>query len=148
MERNHGGTNGECSPTGEDRKQFGTKPYLDKQGREILNRAGRKIQRDEPDWCDDPEDPSAADCLVQLQQGSDGFTDTGLLVDLLAKGLTAQEALVWVLWQHSGLDPREIFYAHEGKSTAGRCGVDRQAIRNIESRIRSAAMKLGVDADV
>lgn len=83
-----------------------------------------------------------------LQQGNGSMTDTGLIIDLLGKGLNAQETLVWILWQHSGLEPREIFYAHEGKSHPGRSGVDEQAVRNIESRIRSAAMKLGVDVDL
>lgn len=129
-------------------KIFGTKPYLDKRGREILNRAARQIQREQPGFIDNPEDPSTTDCLVQLQQGNSGITDTGLIIDLLGKGLTAQETVVWVLWQHSDLEPREIFYAHEGKDHPGRSGVDDQAVRNIESRIRSAAMKLGVDVDL
>lgn len=132
----------------EDPKKFGTKPYLDKRGREILNRAARKIQHEQPGWCDTPDNPSVSDCLVQLQQGSEGVTDTGMIIDLLGKGLTSEEALVWILWQHSDLLPREIFYAHEGKDHPGRSGVDQQAVRNIESRIRSAAMKLGVDVDV
>lgn len=129
-------------------KKFGTKPYLDKEGREILNRAARELYRENPDWCDSPDDPSTSDVLVQLQQGNDGFTDTALIIELLGKGLSAQETLVWILYQHSDLEPREIFYAHEGKNHPGRSGVDDQAVRNIKSRIRSAGMKLGVDADV
>jgi len=131
-----------------DAKTFGTKPYLDKRGREVLNRASRNIHRKKPDWCDDPANPSTSDCLTMLQQDSGVSVDTGLLIDLLGNGLTAQEAVVWMLWQHSELEPREIFYAHEGKEHPGRAGVDEQAVRNIESRIRSAAMKLGVDVDV
>ena len=135
-------------PGGISKKTFGTKPYLDKEGRELLNRAGRKIQRDEPDWADDPSDPSASDCLKYLNSDRDGrFSDDALLVNLLAEGLNAEEALVWMLWKHSNLEPKEIFYAHEGKQTAGRSGVDDQAIRNIHSRIRAAAMKLGVDVE-
>lgn len=131
------------------KKTFGTKPYLDKEGRELLNRAGRQIQRSEPDWADNPEDPSASDCLKHLIRDRKGsFTDDALLVNLLAEGLNAEEALVWILWKHSNLAPKEIFYAHEGKQTAGRSGVDEQAIRNIHSRIRSAAMKLGVEVDL
>jgi hypothetical protein len=129
-------------------KIFGTKPYLDKRGREILNRAARQIQREDPGYVDDADDPSTTDCLVQLQQGTSGITDTGMMIDLLGKGLTAEETVVWMLWQHSDLEPREIFYAHEGKDHPGRSGVDDQAVRNIESRIRSAAMKLGVDVDL
>lgn len=129
-------------------KVFGTKPYLDKQGREILNRAARRVQKSDPDWVNDPDDPSTSDVLVYLQQNSDGFTDSGLLVELLGNGLNAEEVICWVLWKHSDLEPREIFYAHEGKQTSGRAGVDDQAIRNIESRIRSAGRKLGVDPDL
>ena len=129
-------------------KTFGTKPYLDKRGREVLNRAAREIYRDNPDWVDDPDNPSTSDCLTMLQQGNGGSTDTGMIIDLLGKGLNAQEAIVWILWHHSNLEPREIFYAHEGKNHPGRSGVDDQAVRNIESRIRSAAMKLGVDVDL
>lgn len=134
--------------TGESAKIFGTKPYLDKAGREILNRAARQIQREEPEWCDDPDSPSTSDCLIQLQKGNGGRTDTGMIIDLLGKGLTAEETIVWVLWQHSDLEPREIFYAYEGKDHPGRSGIDDQAVRNIESRVRAAAMKLGVDVDV
>lgn len=148
MERADGTDHAERNVEGIKQKTFGTKPYLDKSGREILNRAGRHIQRKNPDWCDSPEEPSASDCLVQLQQGAGGFTDTGLIVELLGRGLDAQEAVVWVLWKHSNLDPKEIFYAHEGKQTAGRSGVDDQALRNIKSRIRSASMKLGVEVDI
>lgn len=103
--------------------------------------------RDQPDWADDPADPKMSDVLIQLQQGG-GFTDQAILIDLLGKGLNAQEVLVWILWNHSGLEPREIFYAYEGKDHPGCAGVDDQAVRNIESRIRSAALKLGVDVDV
>lgn len=142
---------GSAAAGGEDTgspKTFGTKPYLDKRGREVLNRAARRIYRENPDWVDDPDNPSTSDCLTMLQQGQEGHTDTGLMIDLLGKGLTAQESVVWILWHHSGLEPREIFYAHEGKNHPGRSGVDDQAVRNIESRIRSAAMKLGVDVDL
>jgi hypothetical protein len=128
-------------------KNFGTSPYLDKEGREILNRASRQVMREQPGWADNPGDPKLSTVLKQLQQG-DGFTDTGMLIELLGKGLTAQETLVWVLWRHSGLKPREIFYAYEGKDHPGCAGVDDQAVRNIRSRIRSAAMKLGVTVDV
>lgn len=128
-------------------KNFGTSPYLDKEGREILNRASRQVMRDQPDWADDPADPKLSEVLIQLQQDG-GFTDTAIIIDLLGKGLNAQEVLVWILWQHSGLEPREIFYAYEGKNHPGCAGVDQQAVRNIESRIRSAAMKLGVNVDV
>lgn len=128
-------------------KNFGISPYLDKEGREILNRASRKVMREEPDWCDEPDDPKMSDVLIQLQRG-DGFTDSGLIIDLLGKGLNAQEVLVWILYHHSELKPREIFYAYEGKDHPGCAGVDDQAVRNIKSRIRSAALKLGVDVDV
>lgn len=147
MDESDSDTTGEEPEEGSPKK-FGTKPYLDKAGREVLNRASRQIYRDEPDWVDDPEDPSTSDCLTMLQQGNGGGTDTGMIINLLGKGLSAQEVLVWVLWNHSGLEPREIFYAYEGKDHPGRSGVDQQAVRNIESRIRSAAMKLGVDVDV
>jgi len=128
-------------------KNFGTSPYLDKEGREILNRASRQVARDQPDWADDPDDPKLSSVLIQLQQ-DDGFTDQGLIIDLLGKGLNAQEAIVWILWHHSGLQPREIWYAYEGKDHPGCSGVDDQAIRNIKSKIRSAAMQLGVNVDV
>lgn len=149
MERDGSGNgdpeNGESIPR--RGKNFGTSPYLDKEGREILNRASRQVMREQPDWADTPSDPKLSTVLKQLQQG-DGFTDTGMLIDLLGKGLTAQETVVWVLWRHSGLKPREIFYAYEGKDHPGCAGVDDQAVRNIRSRIRSAAMKLGVTVDV
>jgi hypothetical protein len=151
MERaNSGDSNGaDAGESGEGKpKTFGTKPYLDKRGREVLNRAAREIHREQPDWVDNPDNPSTSDCLTWLQQGNGRHTDTGMLIDLLGKGLNAQETIVWVLWQHSGLEPREIFYAYEGKNHPGRSGVDEQAVRNIKSRIRSAAMKLGVDSDV
>lgn len=153
MERIDSGSDGEAGEseetgTGSNGKKFGTKPYLDKEGREILNRAARDLQRKEPDWCDTPEDPSTSDVLIHLQRDQDGFTDTGIIIELMGKGLNAQEVLVWILHQHSDLEPREIFYAHEGKAHPGRSGVDEQAVRNIKSRIRSAAMKLGVDVDV
>lgn len=150
MERDDSGDDGESKVSGSVAKRgknFGTSPYLDKEGREILNRASRQVMRDQPDWADDPSDPKMSEVLVQLQQG-DGFTDTAIIIDLLGKGLNAQEVLVWILWQHSGLEPREIFYAYEGKNHPGCAGVDQQAVRNIESRIRSAAMKLGVNVDV
>jgi len=142
-EKDEGGIDGPGSP-----KTFGTKPYLDKRGREVLNRAARQIYRDNPDFVDDPSNPSTSDALTMLQQGKAGTTDTGMMIDLLGKGLTAQETITWILWHHSGLEPREIFYAHEGKDHPGRSGVDDQAVRNIKSRIRSAAMKLGVDVDL
>lgn len=146
-EGDSGAVPGDTDPEGVERKTFGTKPYLDKEGRELLNRAGRQIQRDHPDWCDDPRNPSASDCLKRLKEQNGEYHDDGLLVELLARGLNAEEAVVWMLWKHSQLEPVEIFYAHEGKQTAGRAGVDQQAIRNIHSRIRTAAMKLDVDVE-
>lgn len=153
MAPDNGGTeNGSdtgTSRTGEIRgKNYGESPYLDKEGREILNRASRAVKREEPDWVDHPEDPKLSDVLVYLQQGRNGFTDQGIIIDLLGKGLTAEETVVWILHQHSSLKPREIFYAYEGKDHPGCEGVDEQAVRNVESRIRSAARKLGVNADV
>lgn len=146
-DRSQQGDQPAVDPGGTERKTFGTKPYLDKEGRELLNRAAEQIQRDMPEYVSDPRNPSASDCLKWLKDRNGEYLDSELMVNLLAEGLTAEESLVWLLWQHSGLSPREIFYAHEGKETAGRSGVDRQAIRNIHARIRTAAMKLGVDVD-
>jgi hypothetical protein len=153
MEPDNGGTGNGSDPdtsrTAKIRgKNYGESPYLDKEGREILNRASRAVKRERPEWVDDPDDPKLSDVLVYLQQGRNGFTDQGIIIDLLGKGLTAEETLVWILHQHSSLKPREIFYAYEGKDHPGCEGVDEQAVRNVESRIRSAARKLGVNADV
>lgn len=152
-DKSESGTEGDVdgvdrSTTGIRGKNFGESPYLDKQGREILNRASRSVMSEQPGWVDDPDDPKLSDVLVYLQQENSGFTDQAIIIDLLGKGLTAEETLVWILYQHSELKPREIFYAYEGKDHPGCEGVDRQAVRNIKSRINSAAMKLGVDVDV
>lgn len=151
MERDNTDEDGsaEVNRSGEIRgKNFGESPYLDKEGREILNRASRSVKREQPDWVDNPEDPKLSDVLVYLQEENGGFTDSAIIIDLLGKGLTAQETIAWILHQHSSLKPREIFYAYEGKDHPGCEGVDEQAVRNVKSRIRSAARKLGVPADV
>lgn len=103
--------------------------------------------RDQPGWADDADDPKMSTVLKQLQQGS-GFVDTGLIIELLGNGLSESEVIVWMLFHHSGLEPREIWYAYEGKDHPGCAGVDDAGVRNIESRIRSAGMKLGADVDI
>lgn len=129
-------------------KTFGRKAYLDKRAREVINRASRQIYEEEPEWVDTPDEPSTSDCLTMIQKESDANPDTGLIIELVGKGLSAQETLVWILWNHSNLEPREIWYAFEGKDHPGAAGVDDQAIRNIKSKVKSAGMKLGVNVDL
>jgi len=136
------------------------RPYLDKVCREILNRAARQIYDDAPDWVEDPTDPKVSDLLEQLQRRqNDGAEtprtesesvgnkpvryDSGLLIELLENDLTADEAIYWMLWRYSGLDPTEIYHAKRGVKSSGIGAIEDNALRNTKAKIQSAANKLG-----
>jgi len=47
---------------------FRHRPYLDSRAQEYLNQAARRIARREPEWVDDPSEPSVAECLQELRE--------------------------------------------------------------------------------
>lgn len=47
---------------------FRHRPYLDSRAQEYLNKAARRIADREPEWVEDPTDPSVAECLRDLRE--------------------------------------------------------------------------------
>lgn len=155
-------------PISQRPRVFRHRPYLGKHGREILNRSARRIARNEPDWVEDPLNPTLEECLHELQhprkrdQAEDPLpehrepdrtrpredlydVDRDLIVSLLGAGLDYQETVYWILYEYTGLDPREIFHASSGKQKSFSRELDSQAIRNVESVLQSAARTLDVE---
>lgn len=129
---------------------FGRRPYLPKEGREIANNAARKMAVEQPEFVEDPKDVTMAEVL-KFMSGDGGHTEreTATLCDLLTKGLDFREAVVWFLWEHAGLDMREIYHVDEGKERSD-WGEEQeiQGMRNIRSGIKSAANKLGHEVEL
>lgn len=136
-------------------KLFGKRPHLSKPGRELANNVADRIAREQPDWCDDPSDPSMADVLKWLDVHGDPRQEvqtrteaTDTMAELLTKGLTFQEATVFYLFEHAGLTLREIYHVDCGKTKSYSRERDRHAERNVGRTLKSAAEKLGVDVDI
>lgn len=136
---------------------FGKRPHLAKEGREIANAAAEAIQREEPEYVDDPDDPTLAEVLKYVEQNEnvgkraeDAIRQhqTATLSDLLTEGLTFREAVTFYLYEHAGLTLREIYHVDEGKQRSFSREDDRQAERNVAATIQSAAEKLDVDVDI
>lgn len=135
---------------------FGKRPHLAKEGREIANAASELIQKDDPEYVDDADDPTLAEVLKYAEGGMGEPPqpkrirehETATLCDLLTKGLTFREAVTFYLYEHAGLTLREIYHVDEGKERSFSREQDRQAERNVASTIQQAAEKLGVDVDV
>jgi len=135
---------------------FGKRPHLAKEGREIANSASELIQREDPEYVDDPDDPTLAEVLkfAESEMGDSATPanirehETATLCDLLTKGLTFREAATFYLYEHAGLTLREIYHVDEGKERSFSREDDRHAERNVATTIQTAAEKLGVDVDV
>lgn len=135
---------------------FGKRPHLAKGGREIANAAAEAIQREDPDYVDDPDDPTLAEVLKYVERNASDRRaveqvrghQTATLSDLLTEGLTFREAVTFYLYEHGGLTLREIYHVDEGKQRSFSREDDRQAERNVAATIQTAAEKLGVDVDV
>jgi len=135
---------------------FGKRPHLAKDGREIANAAAEAIQREEPEYVDDPDDPTLGEVLKYVERNAADQRaveqvrrhQTATLTDLLTEGLTFREAVTFYMYEHAGLTLREIYHIDEGKTRSFSREQDRQAERNVASTIQTAAEKLGVDVDV
>lgn len=135
---------------------FGKRPHLSKEGREIANAAAGVIQKEEPDWVDDPDDPSLSEILKFAEAASGDPPETGpirkketaTLCELLTEGLTFREAVTFYLYEHGGLTLREIYHVDEGLERSFSRENDRQAERNVAATIKSAAEKLDMDVSI
>lgn len=127
---------------------YGKRPHLAKSGREIANAAAEEIQRENPDWVD-PTDVKLTDVLKWLDRDAPVAEEqAATLSDLLAQGMTFQEAVTWYLYEYGGLTLREIYHVDEGMDKSFSKAQDRQAERNVAATLQSAAEKLGLDVDV
>lgn len=122
---------------------FGKRPYCSKEARDRLNRESREIFMTEPEYVDDPENPSLDEVLKHIQK-RESLDDADLIVDLLANGLGWEEVIVYYLFRWSGLEKREIYYATEGIRTAPDVE-DRGLTRHIDRVLASVEEKLGED---
>lgn len=122
---------------------FGRRPFANKKARELLNDASEQILRTEPDWVDDPADPTLSDVLQFELSPSE--SKVPLLSDLLSQGLTFQEAVVWYMWRYCQMTPRDIHYATKPYDKGGDVGELSGASRNIRRVLGTAAGKLGED---
>lgn len=148
---------------------FHKKPWLNKRGREILNRSARRIAHYRPDYVTSPEEPTLTECLFELQyhaaatghapqlstegltdlpsmresEGMDLPVDGGIFTNLLGSGLTFQEAICWFFYRYCGMDTAEVHLAIQGKNRSFSRADDSRAIRNVERTLESAAEKIG-----
>lgn len=120
--------------------------YLAKEAKEILNDLSFQILRDQPDWVEDPHQPTMAE-LLKYQRDPQGAA-IATLSDLLAEGLDYQEAVHWYFFRYCGLSIMEIYYAAEGCDTGGGVEDRRNASRSIRRSLHTAAQKLGEDVDI
>lgn len=127
---------------------WGRRPWANKAARELLNDLSRDIARHKPDYVEEPADPGLDDVIRHAQADDDGADLKGnTLKDLLAQGLTYQQAVVWYWFAYCGYSLMDIHYAHEGNEKAGRTiRFKEQSLRNIKSVLVDAAQKLdGID---
>lgn len=130
---------------------WGRRPWANKAARELLNDLSRSIAHDRPDYIDAPGDPGLDDILrfASDTPGQPADLKGNTLKDLLAQGLTYQEAVVWYWFAFCGYSLMDIHYAHEGNDRAGRTiRFKDQSLRNIKRVLLEAARKLDdIDAD-
>lgn len=150
---------------------FRQKPWLNKRGREILNRSARRIAHYRPEFVTNPKKPTLTECLLEIQYhaaatgtppnlttedivGLESMedveeqnlpVDAGILTNLLGHGLTFQEAIVWFLYRYNGMDAMEVHLSIEGKEKAFSRADEEQGLRNVVRTLESAAAKIGVE---
>jgi hypothetical protein len=130
----------------EKSKVWGRRPWADKKAKEILNDVSFGVLRDQPDYVDEPGDPSLSD-LLEHHYGHEG-TKAPTLVDLLGRGLNYQEAVVWYFFRFCGMSIMDIYYSTNRTDTGGGVQDRRNATRNIRRVLNSAARKMGKDISV
>lgn len=123
---------------------FGNRPYCSKEAQEQLNQESRDIFREDPEYVQDPTEPTMDEVLRHIRERQDGVDDADLIVDLLADGLDWEEVIVYYLFRWSGLDKREIYYATEGIRTAPDVE-ERDLTRHIDAVLCRVEEKLDVD---
>jgi len=121
---------------------FGQRPWLNKEGREIANRAARRIHLTDPDGID-TADLYLGDVLKWLDSGGSSDPDVGLITELLQDGLDYQEAIYWYLWNYAGLTPKEIHLSETGREHADCWDTERPEIRAVEATLTAAGRKRG-----
>lgn len=124
---------------------FGQRPWLNKEGREIANRAARKIHRQkqtDPDKSTD-SDLYLGDVLAWLDGGGQTDPEADLLTGLLKDGLNYQEAVYWYLWNYAALTPKEIHLSETGREHADSWDTERIEVRSIEATLTAAGRKRG-----
>lgn len=110
----------------------------------MLNQESRDIFVDDPEYVDDPTEPTMDEVIRHIRERQDGVEDADLIVDLLAEGLDWEEVIVYYLFRWSGLDKREIYYATEGIRTAPDVE-ERDLTRHIDAVLQRVEEKLDVD---
>lgn len=127
-------------------KVWGRRPWADKAAKEILNDVSYSVLREQPDFVDDPVDPSLSELLKHHYGHED--TKAPTLVDLLGEGLTYQEAVVWYFFRFCGMSIMDIYYSTSSSDTGGGVADRRNATRNIRRVLKEASQKLGEDIDI
>lgn len=144
--RREGGTPATRVVGRENAALFGRRPFANKEARELLNDASEQILRDEPDFVDDPTNPTLADVL-QFELSPEA-SKVPLIVDLLGQGLTFQEAVVYYFYRYCKMTQKDIHYATKPYDTGGNVGDLPDSTRNIRRVLKSAVDKLDVDLSV
>jgi len=104
----------------------------------------RDIYAENPEYVDDPTEPTMDEVIRHIRERQDGVEDADLIVDLLADGLDWEEVIVYYLFRWSGLDKREIYYATEGIRTAPDVE-ERDLTRHIDAVLQRVEGKLDVE---
>lgn len=125
---------------------FGRRPFADKRARELLNDASEQVLRNEPDWVDDPADPTLSD-ILQYELSPDE-SKVPILTDLLSQGLTFQEAVCWYFYRYCKMTTKDIHYATRPYDKGGDVGELASESRNIRRVLAEAADKLDEELDL
>lgn len=119
---------------------FGQRPWLNKEGREIANKAARRMSKQEDTASGQI---TLGDVLNYLAADGPKSLEDGLITDLLAEGLNYQEAIYWYLWKYCGLTPKEIHLAETGREHVNDWDNEGAAVRTVEATLTVAGRKRG-----
>jgi len=129
---------------------FDNRVWANKQAREVLNRAASCIDRQEPEYVDDPDDPSLDEVLeyIQREDSEQRYVDAGVFSRLMSAGLTYRQMVYWYLFYYGGFEVEEILCFERGinelENDKSRYAAD---LRNIEGQLTLVCQKIDVDVD-
>lgn len=133
----------------DDPKRFtcDNRVWANAEAREILNRGARSITRQEPEFVDDPSDPSLSEILrhIQEQNGQEKYADDGVFLSMLGEDISYRQMVYWYLFRYCGTDVTEILAAERGLDRIHRKDANRKELRNIEAQLTSVAQQVSED---